>query len=116
MSDKLQMSAVRRSNRFRVIMNVPLRIGLKQATLVDISTTGILATHSGHLKTGTTVEIAFTYEEQKFAASAKVASCTVVGLGAGEKGATLYASRLYFQNLPEASRLMLESMVSDALP
>jgi c-di-GMP-binding flagellar brake protein YcgR len=107
------MDAIRRSNRFRVIMNVPLRIGLKQATLVDISTTGVLATHSGMLKTGATVEISFTHEDQKFAAQAKVASCTVVGLGAGEAGATLYASRLYFVNLPDASRQMLENMVGE---
>jgi c-di-GMP-binding flagellar brake protein YcgR len=113
MSEKLAMDAVRRSNRFRVIMNVPLRIGLKQATLVDISTTGILATHSGTLKTGATVEIAFTHADQKFAAQAKVASCTVVGLGAGEAGATLYASRLYFVNLPDHERRMLEEMVGE---
>lgn len=107
------MDAVKRSNRYRVIMNVPLRIGLKQATLVDISTTGILATHSGMLKTGATVEISFTHAERKFAAQAKVASCTVVGLGAGEAGATLYASRLYFVSLPEPERKMLEAMVGE---
>lgn len=107
------MDAIRRSNRFRVIMNLPLRIGLKQATLVDISTTGILATHSGMLKTDATVEINFTHEGKKFVASAKVASCTVVGLGAGEAGATLYASRLYFLNLGEAERKMLEDMVGN---
>ena len=112
MSDnKMPMDAIRRSNRFRVIMNVPLRIGLKQATLVDISTTGILATHSGMLKTGSTVDISFTQDDQKFAAQAKVASCTVVGLGAGDAGATLYASRLYFVNLPDHERKMLEDMV-----
>jgi len=115
MSPKVALDAVRRSNRFRVIMNLPLRIGLKQATLVDISTTGILATHTGMLKAGAEVEISFTLEDRKFASSAKVASCTVVGLGAGEGGATLYATRLYFQNIPEPSRIMLESMVSDAL-
>ena len=90
MSQKLPLDAIRRSNRFRVIMNVPLRIGLKQATLVDISTTGILATHTGTLKTGATVEIAFTHDDKKFAGQARVASCTVVGLGAGERGGTLY--------------------------
>src|SRR5690348_16845626 len=113
MSPKNAMDSIRRSNRFRVIMNVPLRIGLKQATLVDISTTGVLATHSGTLKTGATVEISFTHDGQKFAAQATVASCTVVGLGAGEAGATLYASRLYFVNLPDHERSMLESMVGD---
>ncbi len=105
------MDAVRRSNRFRVIMNVPLRIGHRQATLVDISTTGILATHSSMLKTGALVDISFTRNGQKFNAQAKVASCTVVGLGAGEGGATLYASRLYFVNLGDAERKMLEDMV-----
>ena len=113
MSPKDAMNAIRRSNRFRVIMNVPLRIGLKQATLVDISTTGILATHSGTLKTGATVDISFTHADQKFAAQAKVASCTVVGLGAGEGGATLYASRMYFDNLPEDARKTVEAMVGD---
>lgn len=114
-SNKISMDVVRRSNRFRVVMNLPLRIGLKNATLVDISTTGILATHSGMLKSGSTVEISFTYENEKFAGSAKVASCTVVGLGAGEGGATLYASRLYFLNLPPESRQLLEKLVADAL-
>ena len=113
MNKPLQMDAVRRSNRFRVIMNVPLRIGLKQATLVDISTAGVLATHSGTLKTGATVDISFTHADQKFAAQAKVASCTVVGLGAGEAGATLYASRLFFVNLPDHERKMLEAMVGE---
>jgi hypothetical protein len=115
MSPKVAMDAVRRSKRFRVIMNLPLRIGLKQATLVDISTAGILATHSGMLKTDAVVEISFTYEEKKFVSPAKVATCTVVGLGAGEAGATLYATRLFFQNMPEPSRIMLEAMVADAL-
>lgn len=111
MSPKLAMDAVRRSNRFRVIMNVPLRIGHRQATLVDISTTGILATHSSVLKTGAMVDIVFTHDERKFNAQAKVASCTVVGLGAGEGGSTLYASRLFFVNLGDAERKMLEDMV-----
>lgn len=111
----MALDSVRRSNRFRVIMNIPLRIGIKPATLVDISTTGILATHTGTIKTGSIVDIAFTHNGENFSGSAKVASCTVVGLGAGEGGATLYASRMYFQNLTKASRTLLEGMVADAL-
>jgi hypothetical protein len=115
MTQKLRMDAVRRSNRFRVIMNMPLRIGLKQATLVDISTAGVLATHTGMLKTGAVVEISFTRDGGKFAASAKVASCTVVGLGAGEGGATLYATRLYFVNVSEESKAILEAVVGEGI-
>jgi hypothetical protein len=114
MAPKLAMEAVRRSNRFRVVLNVPLRIGLKTATLVDISTAGILATHNGMLKTGGTVEISFINGDQKFQASARVASCTVVGLGAGESGATLYASRLYFSQMSDGSRAILETMVGES--
>ena len=115
MGPKVALDSVRRSNRFRVIMNHPLRIGLKQGTLVDISTTGVLATHTGMLKTGSVAEISFEHKTRKFAASAKVASCTVVGLGAGEGGATLYATRLYFVNLSEDARAILEALVSDAV-
>lgn len=111
MRDKLAMSAVRRSNRFRVIMNLPLKLGWKDGTMVDISEAGILATHSGILKTGATIEISFQYEGQRFVAPAKVETCTVVGLGAGPAGATLYASRLFFKDLPESSRQILRSVV-----
>jgi hypothetical protein len=111
MVKQLSMDAVRRSNRYRVIMNLPVRLGLKSGTLVDISSAGVLATHNGVLKTGANVDIAFTYEEQRFAATAKVASCTVVGLGGGET--TLYASRLYFINLPEPTKHMLETLFGE---
>ena len=111
MNPKVSLNSIRRSNRFRVIMNVPLRIGLKQGTLVDISTTGIMATHTGMLKTGAVVDISFVHEDQKFVASAKVASCTVVGLGAGPGGATLYASRLFFIDLTDEAKAILESLV-----
>lgn len=114
MNEKVSLDAVRRSNRFRVIMNIPLRIGLKRATLVDISTTGVLATHTGMLKTGVLVDITFTHQDRMFSASSTVASCTVIGLGAGEGGATLYATRLYFVSLTDASRAMLEGMVGES--
>ena len=114
MTGKPALEAIKRSNRFRVIMNIPLRIGIKPATLVDISTTGILATHTGIMKTGSTVEISFTHNNATFHASAKIVTCTVVGLGAGEGGATLYASKMYFVNLPPPSLALLESMVSEA--
>jgi hypothetical protein len=108
------MDSIRRSNRFRVVLNLPLRIGLKSGTLVDISNAGILATHAGMLQTGGKVEISFSHDDEKFQATAKVASCTVVGLGAAEGGATLYASRLYFTQMTDSSRKILAAMVGDS--
>ena len=111
MSDKLAMRAVRRSNRFRVIMNLPLKLGWKPGTLVDISETGILATHVGVFKVGSTIEISFVREDKRFVANAKVETCTVVGLGAGPGGATLYASRLFFIDLSEEAKAILSELV-----
>jgi hypothetical protein len=105
------MSAVRRSNRFRVIMNLPLKLGRKPGTLVDISEAGVLATHAGVLQTGAVIEISFLHDQQKFVANAKVESCTVVGLGAGPGGETLYASRLFFAELGEEAREILAKLV-----
>jgi hypothetical protein len=111
MPDKLAMSAVRRSNRFRVIMNLPLKLGWKPGTLVDISEAGVLATHTGVLKTGAIIEISFNHEGDRFVGNAKVETCTVVGLGAGPGGATLYASRLFFTDLTDDAKRILESLV-----
>ena len=105
------MSAVRRSNRFRVIMNLPLKLGWKPGTLVDISETGVLATHVGVFKVGSTIEISFVQENRRFVANAKVETCTVVGLGAGPGGATLYASRLFFIDLSEEAKQILSELV-----
>jgi hypothetical protein len=111
MSDKLRMSAVRRSNRFRVIMNLPLKLGRKPGTLVDISETSVLATHTGVLETGSVIEISFVHEQSMFVSRAKVETCTVVGLGAGPGGATLYASRLFFTELSDDAREILAKLV-----
>jgi hypothetical protein len=115
MPDKLAMSAVRRSNRFRVIMNLPLKLGWKSGTLVDISEAGVLATHTGVLKTGSIIEISFTHEGQRFISNAKVETCTVVGLGAGPGGATLYASRLFFTDLSDEARQILGALVGSGM-
>lgn len=111
MVKQLSMDAVRRSNRYRVTMNLPVRLGFKTGTLVDISTAGVLVTHAGVQKTGSIVEITFDWANQRFSATAKVVSCTVVGLGGGEN--TLYASRLYFTNLPDPSRQLLDTLLAE---
>ena len=111
MKEQLRMSVVRRSNRFRVLMNLPLKLGRKDGTLVDISTTGVLATHAGVLQTGAKIEISFTHENRRFVSEAKVETCTVVGLGAGPGGATLYASRLFFTNLTDDAKSILDSLL-----
>lgn len=109
---KFTMDVVKRSNRFRVVLNIPVKLGLKDGTLVDVSSAGALVTHSGALKTGGETEMTFTYNGKRFACRARVASCNVVGIGAGKDGATLFASRLYFTNLPEESQQIVEEILN----
>jgi hypothetical protein len=108
----LAMSAVRRSTRFRVALDVPVKIGHKEGTLVDISEKGALATHADPVTQGTTVDMTFTYKGLKFHAKCFVESTTVVGVGAGhEKGKTLYATKLVFNDVSPASERVLYLVV-----
>jgi hypothetical protein len=113
MSPKPVLSAVRRSSRHRVVLNLPMKIGLKGGTLVDISSAGILATHTGTLKIDSVVQISFAYQNEPFQSAARVASCTVVGAGEAEGGATIYASRLFFTQLTDPAKRIVQEMVGE---
>jgi hypothetical protein len=109
MAEKISLNAIKRSSRYRVVLNVPVKLGLKDGTLVDVSAAGALVTHAGALKVGTEADMTFDFEGRRFQGKVKVASCGVVGLGAGQKGDTLYASRLYFtENLPAESKQIVD--------
>ena len=113
MAEKISMSAIKRSHRYRVVLNVPVKLGLKDGTLVDVSSAGALVTHAGALKNDTQTDMTFTYEDKRFYGKVKVGSCGVVGLGAGQRGTTLYASRLYFtESLPEESKQIIDSILN----
>jgi hypothetical protein len=96
-------------------MNLPLKLGWKPGTLVDISETGVLATHTGVLKTGSSVDISFVHDGKPCAATAMVETCTVVGFGAGPGGATLYASRMFFNDLSDSSKEILDSLLGSGM-
>lgn len=115
MAEKISLNAIKRSSRYRVVLNIPVKLGLKDGTLVDVSSAGALVTHAGALKTGAESDMTFTFGGRRFAGKVKVASCSVVGLGAGQKGDTLFASRLYFtENLPDESKQIIEAILNPA--
>ena len=111
MKDKLQLDAVRRSSRFRVPITRPVKLGLKDGTLVDVSNANAFVTHSGALKVGSEVIMTFDYSGRKFSGKLKVASCGVVGRSE-QSGDTMYASRLFFTDLPDESKQIIEEILS----
>src|SRR6185436_12114103 len=111
MKDKIALNAVRRSSRFRVPITRPVKIGLKEGTLVDVSSANAFVTHSGPLKVGAEVTMTFDYSGLRFTGKLKVGSCGVVGRQS-QSGETLYASRLYFTELPEESQGIIEEILT----
>lgn len=103
---------VRRSDRFRVPLSVPVRIGWKTGTLLDVSAVGLFVTHTGSLQVGSVLEVSFTVGGQRFNGASTVVSCNVVGLGTGEGGATVYGTRLSFTRVPEDSMRIIEDLLA----
>jgi PilZ domain len=111
MKDKIALDAVRRSTRVRVPVARPVKIGLKEGTLVDVSSAGAFVTHAGPLKVGAEVTMTFDLDGRRFNGKLKVQSCGVVGR-ASASGETLYASRLYFTNLPDESQQLIDEILA----
>jgi hypothetical protein len=109
--DSVSLGVIRRSSRFRVPITRTVKIGLKEGTLVDVSNANAFVTHPGALKVGSEVTMTFDYTGRKFIGRLKVGSCGVVGR-VSESGETLYASRLYFTELPEESQRIIEEILT----
>jgi hypothetical protein len=94
-------------------INVPARVGRKDATLVEIDRAGARVRHSGALKLGGELQLSFKLAGEIFSAASQVLACRVVGLGLGEGGATLFESKLNF--LDERTRDKAERLVDSVL-
>jgi hypothetical protein len=92
-------------------INVPARVGRKDATLVEIDRTGARIRHSGALKLGGEMPLSFKLGGEVFSAVSQVLACRVVGLGLGDGGSTLFESKLSFND--ERTRELAER-VADA--
>jgi hypothetical protein len=114
MKEKNPMGAMRRSNRYRVVINIPVRLGLKDGTLVDVSQVGALVTHGGALSIGYHTNMTFMHNGRKFAGPVTVQYCNVVGIGAAADGGTLFASRVYFSDLSEDALQIIEAILTPA--
>lgn len=94
-------------------LNVPARVGRKDATLVEIDRSGARVRHSGALKLGGELSLSFKLGGEVFSAVSQVLACRVVGLGLGDGGSTLFESKLNFTD--ERTRELAEHMVDAAL-
>ena len=101
------------SQRMRLIVGLPVRLGRKEATLVEISRGGARVRHTGLIKTDTDLIMSFMSGPDRFVANARVLSSRVVGLGAGEGGGTLVETVVRFTHTPAESLATIELMLGE---
>lgn len=106
----------RHSRRMRLIVGLPVRIGRREGTLVEISRGGARVRHIGIMKTETDVMLTFVSGTDHFMANAHVLSSRVVGLGTGEGGATVFETVLRFTHIPAESLATVEQMLGPEMP
>ena len=92
---------------------LPVRVGRKEGTLVEIDRCGARVRHSGALKLGGEMQLSFKMGGEVFAAVSQVLACRVVGLGLGDGGSTLFESKLNFteERTRQAAERLMESQV-----
>ncbi len=90
-------------------LNLPARVGRKDAMLVEFDRNGARVRHSGALKLGGELQLSFKLAGELFIAASQVLACRVVGLGLGEGGSTLFESKLNF--MEENARAAAERLV-----
>lgn len=105
-----------RSQKMRLIVGLPVRLDRREGNLVEISRGGARVRHTGIMKTHSDVMMTFESGSDHFRANAHVLSSTVVALGGGPGGATLFETVLRFTNLPPESLATIELMLGSDQP
>ena len=94
-------------------LELPARVGRKDATLVEIDRCGARVRHAGALKLGGELQLSFKLGGEVFSAASQVLACRVVGLGLGDGGSTLFESKLNFND--DATRDWAERLMGAAV-
>ena len=95
----------------RLIVGLPVRVGLREGTLVEISRGGARVRHTGMMRTATDVVLTFESAGDQFMANGRVLSSRVVALGAGERGGTQFETILRFTHISAEALATIEQML-----
>ena len=99
----------RRQNvRLRVVVPLPARFGRIEGTLVDVSARGARMRHRQPMHPGTESRLIFDWGTQWFNANSRVLSTRLVSAS----DTHFYESRIQFLELPPASKLTLDQVVT----
>jgi hypothetical protein len=101
----------RRDDRLRLTHMVPTRIGRGEGELVDLSPGGARIRHSVGLRRGTRTRVRLTWRDEKITVTAVVLASRVVGLTRPADGATVFETRVEFQDLSRHERGVLDHLL-----
>ena len=115
----LPSSDRRRSDRTQLDRVLHALVGRHNGLFVDLSMRGAKIRHEGTLRRGATTRIVFTWERERFCATAEVLASRVVSLGTREGESATYESRFRFVTIDDGSSALLArvlvAMSNDAL-
>lgn len=98
--------------RFHAPISIPCRVALRDGVLIDLSTQGARVRHGGALKLGSEILFSFFCLGHRFAAMAHVETCAVAFLGNEETGATMFESRVVFNDLTHDAQELIERFLA----
>lgn len=92
-----------------------VRLGRHDAELLAVSATDARLRHHGGLKVGAEVPVTLHMNHDRVVVTGVVRSCSVVAIGTGAAGGTLYETHLSFHQMSNDVREWLERRVSGGL-
>ena len=107
----MQFPRTRRVQRVHLAQPIIARLGAAQVVLIDLSVLGARIEHHTTLPAGSRARLSFDLEDAQIIAECRIVRSRLERFSVGADGLTVYHSGLEFDNLEEATRDRLKTII-----
>ena len=107
----MQGPRTRRVQRVHLAQPLLARLGTTQVVLVDVSVLGVRVEHHVPLAAGAHARLSFVCEGEEIVADCRIVRSRLERFSVGSDGLTVYHSGLEFENLDDATRTQLKTII-----
>ena len=108
----MQSPRTRRVQRIRFPQPIVARLGVAQVALVDLSVLGARVEHHSPLPAGTHTRLVFHWDDEPIALECRIVRSRVERFSTGSDGLTVYHAGVEFENVDEATRDRVKSLIA----
>jgi hypothetical protein len=108
----MQSPRTRRVQRIRLPQPIVARLGAAQVALVDLSVLGARVEHHSSLPAGTHTRLSFLWDDEPIAVECRIVRSRVERFSTGSDGLTVYHAGVEFENVDEAMRERIKSLIA----